>query len=62
MAQLFVNNIKFMIIMPMEHKSEASNALLELILDIGILASLHCDGAMELQYGKLKNICQDYGI
>jgi hypothetical protein len=51
-----------MIIMPMEHKSEASNALLELIQDIGIQASLHCDGAMELQYGKLKNICQDYGI
>jgi hypothetical protein len=62
MAQLFVNDIKFMRIIPMKRKSEAANALIELIQDIGIPASLHCDGAMELQYGKWKEICQEYGI
>jgi len=62
MAQLFINDIKFMRIIPMKRKSEAANALIELIQDIGIPASLHCNGAMELQYGKWKEICQDYGI
>jgi hypothetical protein len=62
MAQLFVNDIKFIRIMPMKCKSDAANALLELIQDIGILASLHCDGAIELQHGKWQTIFQDYGI
>jgi hypothetical protein len=62
MAPLFVNDIKFMRIVPMKRKSEAANVLIELIQDIGIPASFHCDGAMELQYDKWKDIGQDYGI
>ena len=40
MAQMFVNDIKYMRIFPMKKKSEAGNTLLELIQDIGIPASL----------------------
>jgi len=62
MAQLFTNDCKFLRVFLMRKKSEAANALLEFIQDMGIPASMHCDGALELQYGKWKEICQDYGI
>lgn len=62
MAQLFTNDTKFLQIIPMKKKSEAANALMEIIQDIGVPSALHCDGARELQYGKWKEICQDYGI
>jgi hypothetical protein len=62
MAQLFVNDIKYMRIFPMKLKSEAGNTMLELIQDIGIPSALHCDGAQELQYGKWKEVRTDYGI
>jgi hypothetical protein len=54
MAQIFVNDIRYMHISPMKHKLEAGNILLELIQDIGIPLALHCDGAQELQYCKWK--------
>jgi hypothetical protein len=62
MAQLFTNDCKFLRGFPMRKKSEAANALLEFIQDVGVPAGMHCDGALELQYGKWKEICQDYGI
>jgi transposase len=62
MAQLFVNDIKYLRIMPMRKKSEAGSALLELIQDIGIPSVIHTDGAKELTQGKWKNICDDFGI
>jgi transposase len=62
MAQLFVNDIKNLRIMPMRKKSEAGSALLELIQDIGIPSVIHTDGAKELTQGKWKNICDDFGI
>jgi hypothetical protein len=62
MAQIFMNDIKYMHIFPMKQKSEAGNTLLELIQDIGIPSALHCDGAQELQYGKWKDVRIDYGI
>jgi hypothetical protein len=62
MAQLFVNDIKYLRIMLMRKKSEAGSALLELIQDIGISSVIHTDGAKELTQGKWKNICDDFGI
>jgi hypothetical protein len=62
MAQLFINDIKYLRIMPMRKKSEAGSALLELIQDIGIPSVIHTDGAKELTQGKWKNICDDFGI
>lgn len=52
MAQLYINDAKYLRIFPMKKKSDASNTLQELIQDIGIPASFHSDGASELQYGK----------
>jgi hypothetical protein len=45
MAQLFVNDVKFLRIIPMKKKSEAPTTLMELIQDIGIPSVLHTDGA-----------------
>jgi hypothetical protein len=44
MAQLFVNDIKYLQIYPIQRKSEAGSALLELIQDIGIPSAIHTDG------------------
>jgi hypothetical protein len=62
MAQLFINNVKYLRIMPMQKKSEAGAALLELIQDIGIPSALHIHGAKEETQGKWKQVCQDFGI
>jgi len=62
MAQLYVNDAKYMRIMPMRRKADAHHTLQELIQDIGIPAAIHCDGAKELQLGKWRDTCNDYGI
>jgi hypothetical protein len=62
MAQLYVNDAKYMRIMPMRRKGDAHHTLLELIQDVGIPAAIHCDGARELQLGKWRDTCNDYGI
>jgi hypothetical protein len=62
MAQLFVNDVKFLRIFPMKRKSEAASTLIQLIQDIGIPSHIHTDGARELQYGKWRDVCQEYGI
>jgi hypothetical protein len=62
MAQLYVNDIKYMCIMPMKKKSEAPFTLQKLIQDIGVPAAIHCDGAKELKLGKWRDICNDFGI
>jgi hypothetical protein len=62
MAQLFINDIQYTRVFPMKRKSEAGLTLQELIQDIGIPSALHCDGALELQYGKWKELCSEYGI
>jgi hypothetical protein len=46
----------------MQRKSEAGFTLLDLIQDIGIPSALHTDGAKELNQGKWKAICSDFGI
>jgi hypothetical protein len=48
--------------MPMKKESDAGHMLQELIQDTGIPAALHFDGARELQYGKWRNICNNFGI
>jgi len=62
MAQLFVNDVKYLRIMPMKKKSDAGSALLELLQDIGIPSALHTDGAKELNQGKWKSVCEEFGI
>jgi hypothetical protein len=62
MAQLYVNDIKYVRIIPMSKKSDVCNTLMTFIQDIGVPASLHSDGAKELQSGKWKDICDEYGI
>ncbi len=46
----------------MQSKAQAGDALLELIQDIGILASLHSDDAREQHFGKWKEIESKYQI
>jgi hypothetical protein len=53
MAQLFVNDIRYLRIFPMKSKTEVANTLLQLIQDVGIPAAIHCDGAQELQHGRI---------
>jgi hypothetical protein len=45
--------------MAMKKKSDVGHTLQELIQGIGIPATLHCDGARDLQYGKWSEICND---
>jgi hypothetical protein len=47
---------------PMKLKSEAPQALKELIQDVGIPKEIHTDGAKELKQGQWKQICQEAGI
>jgi hypothetical protein len=62
MAQLFVNDIKYLCIIPMQKKLEVGSALLELIQELGIPSAIHMDGAKEETLGKWKQVCQDFGI
>jgi hypothetical protein len=62
MAQLFMNDVKYLRIMPMKKKSDAGSALLELLQDIGIPSALHTDGAKELNQGRWKSVCEEFGI
>jgi hypothetical protein len=43
-------------------KSEAPQALKELIQDVGIPSEIHTDGAKELTQGSWKQTCQEAGI
>jgi hypothetical protein len=62
MGQIFVNDIGYTYFTPMTLKSEASNALLEFIQNVGIPSSIHTDDAKELTSGKWREICRDHGI
>jgi hypothetical protein len=61
-AQIFVNNIDFVRLVPMRRKAEAADALLEFIQDIGIPSEMHNDDAKELTLGKWKQVMQKYHI
>jgi hypothetical protein len=62
MAQIYVNDIGFTQIYPMQLKSQVHETLSSFIHNIGILSSLHSDDAKELMHGKFKEICKDYQI
>jgi hypothetical protein len=51
MGQIFVNDIGYTFFTPLKLKSEAANALLELIQNVGIPSSIHTDEAKELTEG-----------
>lgn len=62
MGQLFVNDIGFYHFVPMKSKSEAGNALLEFIQDIGVPSALHTDDAKESTSGRWEQVRKDHGI
>jgi hypothetical protein len=62
MGQIFVNDVGFIHLIPMKEKSEAGNALLEFILDIGIPSSFHTDDAKEFTIGTWDKIRKTHGI
>ena len=61
-AQLFITDFGYAKFTPMRLKSEAPQALKELIQDVGIPSEIHTDGAKELTQGSWKQICQESGI
>jgi hypothetical protein len=50
-AQLLITDFGYAKISPMRAKSEACNALQELIQDVGIPEQMHTNGAIELTHG-----------
>jgi hypothetical protein len=61
-GQLFVTNFGYVKFVPMQLKSEASEALHELIRDVGIPKQVHTDGAKELTMGKWRKLYNEYGV
>jgi len=51
-AQIFMNNIDFVKLIPMRRKAEAGDALVEFIHDIRIPSEMHNDVAKEQTLGK----------
>ncbi len=62
MAQLYINDLMFTKIYPMQAKSETGDSLQAFIHEVGIPHTLHSDYAKELAQGKFKKLCSDYGI
>jgi hypothetical protein len=61
-GQLFVTNFGYVKFVPMQLKSEASEALHEVIRDVGIPEQVHTDGAKDLTMGKWRKLCNEYGV
>jgi hypothetical protein len=62
MAQIYTNEIGYIQIFLICLKSEAPNALMEFIQDIGIPSQSHSNNAKELEHGKWKQILTDFQI
>lgn len=62
MAQIFINDLNFSKVYPMQAKSETSDTLKAFIHDVGIPHTLHSDDAKELMQGAFKQVCKDYNI
>jgi hypothetical protein len=62
MAQIFTNDTGYMRVFPMKLKSEAPNALLEFIRDVGIPNHIHSDNAKAFEHGKWKQLMTDFQI
>jgi hypothetical protein len=61
-GQLFITDFGYAKFTPMRLKSEAPNALKELLQDVGIPKEMHSGGAKELTQGAWKSTCQEAGI
>jgi len=62
MGQIMVNDVGYTHFTPMRLKSEAPNALMEFIQDIGVPSIIHSDGAPESTQGRWKDTCRTHGI
>jgi len=61
-CQIFVNNVGFYHVTPLECESQASDALLEFIQQVGLPNHLHTDGSKAQTMGEWKNIVKKYHI
>jgi len=61
-CQIFVNNIGFYYVTPMEKESEASNSLVEFIQHVGIPNQLHTDGSKTQTLGEWRKVVKQYHI
>jgi hypothetical protein len=62
MGQIFTNDVNFSMFYPMKRKSEAPDALVNFMQDIGIPCELHSDDAKELTEGKMGGLLQKFWI
>ena len=62
MGQMFTNDVNFSKFYPMKRKSEASDALVSFMQDIGIPCELHSDDAKELTEGKMGELLRKFWI
>jgi hypothetical protein len=62
MGQMFTNDIHFTKFYPMRAKSEAGEALISFMQDIGIPSDLHSDDAKELTQGKMGELLRKFWI
>ncbi len=56
MGQVYTNEIGFIKFIPMQHKSDASDTLIEFMQDVGIPTELHSDNAKVLIQGCMGQI------
>jgi hypothetical protein len=61
-CQIFVNNVGFYHVTPLEHKLQASDALLEFTQQVGLPNHLHTDGSKAQTIGEWKSIIIKYHI
>jgi hypothetical protein len=62
MAQVFVNNIDYVKLIPMCRKAEAGDSLNDFIQDIGIPSKIHTDVSKEQTQGKWAQFMKKFGI
>jgi hypothetical protein len=61
MAQMFINDLEFSKVVPMEFKSDAGEALSSLFEDVGVPTELHTDGAKEMTMGNWNKVRTNQG-
>jgi len=62
MGQMFTNDLHFSMFYPMHRKSEAPDALLMFMQEIGIPSELHSDDAKELVEGRMKKTLKKFWV
>jgi len=61
-CQIFINNIGFYHVTPMERESEASNALVEFIQHVGLPNHLHTDGSKTQTLGERRKVVKQFTL